>query len=91
MLWIMGSFAGASKEAVWSVALYVVPSIVGLVLFMEGLKVGLMPFAETLGRKLPAKSPLPVVLLITCTLGIGVTFAEPASMITRISLPAFTA
>ena len=52
--------------------------IVGLVLFMEGLQVGLMPFSETLGRKLPAKSPLPVVLAITCTLGVGVTFAEPA-------------
>ncbi|MEM7245580.1 MAG: DUF1538 domain-containing protein [Acidobacteriota bacterium] len=52
--------------------------IFGLLFFMEGLSVGLMPFAETLGRKLPAKSSLPVVLLIACTLGVGVTFAEPA-------------
>ena len=52
--------------------------ILGLLFFMEGLNVGLMPFAETLGRKLPARSPLPVVLLIACTLGVGVTFAEPA-------------
>jgi len=37
MLWIMGSFAGASTEAVWSVALYVVPSIAGLVLFARPL------------------------------------------------------
>lgn len=52
--------------------------IFGLMLFMEGLKVGLMPFGKSLGSTLPAKSSLPVVLLITFLLGIGVTFAEPA-------------
>ena len=38
--------------------------ILGLMLFMEGLKVGLMPFGETLGNTLPVHSPLPVVLVI---------------------------
>ena len=52
--------------------------IVGLVLFMEGLRVGLMPFGETIGSTLPRRSPLPVVLAITMLLGVGVTFAEPA-------------
>lgn len=52
--------------------------IVGLMLFMEGLKLGLMPFGELIGKTLPRKSPLPVVLFITLLLGIGVTFAEPA-------------
>ena len=52
--------------------------IIGLMLFIEGLKLGLMPFGETIGNRLPAKSPLPVVLLIAMLLGIGVTFAEPA-------------
>jgi len=52
--------------------------IIGLMLFMEGLKLGLMPFGEAIGSVLPAKSPLPVVLLIALLLGIGVTFAEPA-------------
>ncbi|HJP37002.1 MAG TPA: DUF1538 domain-containing protein, partial [Gammaproteobacteria bacterium] len=52
--------------------------IIGLMLFMEGLKVGLMPFGETIGSILPSKAPLPAVLLITFLLGIGVTFAEPA-------------
>jgi hypothetical protein len=52
--------------------------MLGLMLFMEGLKVGLMPFGETLGIKLPVHSPLPVVLVIAFILGIGVTFAEPA-------------
>lgn len=52
--------------------------ILGLMLFMEGLKIGLMPFGETLGTTLPVQSPLPVVLIIVFLLGIGVTFAEPA-------------
>jgi hypothetical protein len=52
--------------------------IVGLMLFMEGLKLGLMPFGELIGHTLPRKSPLPLVLFITLLLGIGVTFAEPA-------------
>jgi hypothetical protein len=52
--------------------------IIGLMFFMEGLKVGLMPFGESIGTILPAKSKLPVVMVIAFILGIGVTFAEPA-------------
>ena len=52
--------------------------IVGLMFFMEGLKLGLMPFGTAIGSKLPRKLSLPFVLLITALLGIGVTFAEPA-------------
>jgi hypothetical protein len=47
-------------------------------LFMERLRLGLMPLGEEIGHKLPKKSSLPVVLLIIFLLGIGVTFAEPA-------------
>jgi hypothetical protein len=52
--------------------------IVGLMFFMEGLKLGLMPFGTLIGDTLPRKSPLPLVLVITLLLGIGVTIAEPA-------------
>jgi hypothetical protein len=52
--------------------------IVGLMFFMEGLKVGLMPFGTVIGSGLPKNSSLPVVLVVTLLLGIGVTFAEPA-------------
>ncbi len=60
------------------ITLGLVAVIVGLMLFMEGLKLGLMPFAETIGDTLPKKSPLWLVLTIALLLGIGVTFAEPA-------------
>ena len=52
--------------------------MIGLMLFMEGLKRGLMPFGEMIGKTLPAKASLKLVLLIALLLGIGVTFAEPA-------------
>ncbi len=52
--------------------------VIGLMIFMEGLRLGLMPFGEVIGNKLPQKSTLPVVLLVVFLLGIGVTFAEPA-------------
>lgn len=62
----------------WVVTAGLFAVILGLMLFMEGLKHGLMPFGETIGNTLSAKSFLPVVLLIALLLGIGVTFAEPA-------------
>lgn len=62
----------------WLITGGLVAVIFGLMLFMEGLKVGLMPFGESLGISLPAKATLSVVLLVVFLLGIGVTFAEPA-------------
>jgi hypothetical protein len=62
----------------WSVTAGLLAVMVGLMLFMEGLKLGLMPLGETIGNTLPARSPLPVVLIVTFLLGIGVTLAEPA-------------
>ena len=52
--------------------------IAGLMFFMEGLQLGLMPFGTVIGSQLPRKSPLPLVLFIALLLGISVTFAEPA-------------
>ena len=65
-------------EDSWLVTSGIFAVIVGLMLFMEGLKIGLMPFGTIIGENLPRKLSLPPVLLITLLLGIGVTFAEPA-------------
>lgn len=62
----------------WVITAGLMSVIIGLMFFMEGLKVGLMPFGETIGNILPSKAKLPTVLLIAFLLGIGVTFAEPA-------------
>ena len=62
----------------WLISFGLFAAIVGLMLFMEGLRLGLMPFGENIGNNLPKKSPLWLVLSIVMLLGIGVTFAEPA-------------
>ena len=62
----------------WIITAGLFAVIAGLMFFMEGLKLGLMPFGTVIGSTLPRKSSLPVVLLVTLLLGIGVTFAEPA-------------
>lgn len=62
----------------WQITGGMISVIIGLMFFMEGLKVGLMPFGEAIGTTLPQKSKLPVVMIIAFILGIGVTFAEPA-------------
>ena len=65
-------------EDSWIITAGLFAVIAGLMFFMEGLKLGLMPFGAIIGSNLPKKSPLPLVLFITMLLGIGVTFAEPA-------------
>ena len=62
----------------WIISGGLVAVILGLMFFMEGLRVGLMPFGESLGTSVPTRARLPVVLIIAFMLGIGVTFAEPA-------------
>jgi len=62
----------------WIITGGIVSVIIGLMFFIEGLKIGLMPFGESIGTTLPAKARLRVVMTIAFLLGIGVTFAEPA-------------
>ena len=62
----------------WIITAGLFAVIAGLMFFMEGLKLGLMPFGTVIGSTLPRNSPLLLVLFITLLLGIGVTFAEPA-------------
>lgn len=50
----------------------------GLMFFMEGLRLGLMPLGEQIGSVLPKHSRMPVILGFSFLLGIGATFAEPA-------------
>lgn len=50
---------------------------VGLTLFLQGVKMGLLPMGETIGAELPQKASLPIILLVAFLLGFLVTVAEP--------------
>lgn len=52
--------------------------MLGLMFFMEGLRLGLMPLGESIGSVFPHKSRMPTILGFAFLLGIGATFAEPA-------------
>jgi hypothetical protein len=59
--------------------------VLGLMFFMEGLRLGLMPFGEAIGAQLPLKAGLGVVLLFAFFTGVGATLAEPAIGVLRAS------
>lgn len=69
-------YAGMIAVGIFVVAL-------GLMFFMEGLRIGLMPLGETLGAVLPRNSTLPVILVFAFLMGLGATFAEPAIAVLR--------
>jgi hypothetical protein len=61
-----------------SIALGIFAVILGLMFFMEGVKTGLMPFAENIGFLMPGRSRATTILAFGGLLGIAATFAEPA-------------
>ncbi len=63
-------------SAMIAIGIFVVA--VGLMFFMEGLRLGLMPLGEVIGSVLPRNSGMPIILGFAFLLGIGATFAEPA-------------
>lgn len=71
---VLGQFIENSLQ----IALGLLAVVMGLMFFMEGLKVGLMPFGEIIGYYLPQKVNKSILLGIALALGVGATFAEPA-------------
>lgn len=56
---------------------------VGLMFFMEGLRLGLMPLGEIIGAILPRNANMFIILGFAFLLGLGATFAEPAIAVLR--------
>ncbi|MEW6690458.1 MAG: DUF1538 family protein [Pseudomonadota bacterium] len=61
-----------------AVALGIVAVAAGLMCFMEGVRLGLMPFAENIGYLLPQRARGATVLAVAFALGVLATLAEPA-------------
>ncbi|HIP52974.1 MAG TPA: DUF1538 domain-containing protein, partial [Chromatiales bacterium] len=51
--------------------------VLGLTLFVHGLKMGLFPLGESMARSFAAKGSLSWLLLFAFALGFGTTVAEP--------------
>lgn len=67
-----------SPEEAEAIALGICAVILGLMFFMEGVKRGLMPFAENIGFLMPGRSDPLTILAFGGLLGAAATFAEPA-------------
>lgn len=68
----------AQVDGAGGIVLGLVVVMLGLMLFMEGLKHGLMPFSENIGHLMPTRASLAGVLTVAFVLGVAATFAEPA-------------
>jgi len=73
-LLVLGQPVPNLLELLWGTLLVVV----GLTLFVQGLKLGLFPIGESMAWDFAAKGNLPWLLLFAFALGFGTTIAEPA-------------
>jgi hypothetical protein len=71
---ILGQPIANLLELLWGTALVVL----GLTLFVQGLKLGLFPIGENMAWDFAAKGSLMWLLLFAFALGFGTTVAEPA-------------
>lgn len=72
-------------------AVGIVISIVGLTLFIHGLRIGLLPLAESIGLEVPRRGSLWLVIGFTLIVGYGVTLAEPALAALALQVEELTA
>jgi hypothetical protein len=75
---VLGAFFQVAPKDVGLQVMGLFMAMFGLTMFLDGLRVGVMPLAEVIGEELPKKLALPFVLLVAFCLGILVTYAEPA-------------
>lgn len=52
--------------------------VLGLMFFMEGIRLGLIPLGQSIGATLPERARLWLILGFAFVLGVGATYAEPA-------------
>jgi hypothetical protein len=71
---VLGQSIPNLLELLWGILLVVV----GLTLFVQGLKLGLFPIGENMAWDFAAKGSLMWLLLFAFALGFGTTVAEPA-------------
>lgn len=74
----MAFFFDRGVESPWELGMGMSAAIVGLCMFIDALRVCVMPLSEQLGTELPKTLSLPWTLAVAGFLGVLVTYAEPA-------------
>ncbi|MBM3700252.1 MAG: DUF1538 domain-containing protein [Actinobacteria bacterium] len=71
------SFLKLPREILFRFLLGTLMVVVGLNMFLKGIKIGLIPVGEMIGSELPKKGSVALMLAIGFVLGLSVTIAEP--------------
>lgn len=71
------SFLKLPSEILLRFLLGTVMVVVGLNMFLKGIRIGLIPVGEMIGSELPKKGSVALMLAIGFVLGVAVTIAEP--------------
>jgi hypothetical protein len=61
----------------WQFLIGVVMAISGMILFLIGLDVGILPIGEAIGAELPKRRSFPLLIIVAFLLGFVATIAEP--------------
>jgi len=51
--------------------------VIGLNVFLKGIRLSLLPVGEMIGSELPKKKSVPLILLVSFIIGFSITVAEP--------------
>jgi hypothetical protein len=61
----------------WQFLIGVVMAVSGMILFLIGLDVGILPMGEAIGAELPKRRSFPLLIIVAFLLGFVATIAEP--------------
>jgi hypothetical protein len=61
----------------WQFLAGVVMAISGMILFLVGLEIGILPMGEAIGAELPKRRSFPLLIIVAFLLGFVATIAEP--------------
>ncbi|MCD5409443.1 MAG: DUF1538 domain-containing protein [Methanocellales archaeon] len=73
------------------IAIGIAMAAIGLILFLQGIRLGLFPLGEAVGATLPKKDMVWLIIVFALLLGYTVTIAEPALRILGLQVEELTA
>lgn len=71
-------FRDIPKESLWNMVRGMLIAALGLTIFLMGVRIGFIPYAEEMGSRLITERSAPVLIIAGFALGLTATLAEPA-------------
>jgi len=71
-------FRDVPRESLWNMIKGMIVAALGLTIFLMGVRIGFIPYAEEMGSRLITERSAPVVIVVGFVIGLTATLAEPA-------------